>query len=125
MLLAASIFPLPAFALSIPQALGFLDIFIGIFLTVSIILFGAGLIIYAVRYGTVHREEAFHYMQPAIAILFVLFVLMALVHYFQRHPGAFINIAGLILFILLVWLIIYIVSLDKKKKEKGPNNPGG
>ncbi|OGG70570.1 hypothetical protein A3F27_02950 [Candidatus Kaiserbacteria bacterium RIFCSPHIGHO2_12_FULL_53_13] len=108
-----------AFAQSVLRTLGYLDIFIGLFLAVSIVMFVGAFIVYFVRYGTMHREEMFKYMQWSISILFVLSVLLALIRFFQRHTSAMLYFLSVAAFILLTILIIYIsAKKGEKKKEK-------
>ena len=119
--LGVALLPAPASALSLVQALGFLDIFIGLFLTVSIVMFVGALIVYFTRYGTMHRENTFPYMQASITIVFVLIVLLALIHYFQRHTETLRYIVGIIILILVVMLIAHL-SVGNEE-DKAPDHP--
>lgn len=109
--------PAVAFAQSIARALGYLDIFIGLFLAVSIVMFVGAFIVYLVRYGTAHREEMFEYMHWSIAILFVISVLLALIHFFQSHTSAVIYLVGIIAFLLITVFIIHIAAKKPEKAE--------
>lgn len=108
-----------AFAMSLHQLFGYLDIFIGLFLTISIVMFAGALLTYFTRYGTPRRAEVFPYMEWSIAIVFVLIVLLALIHFFQKHTNTALYILGGILFILFVALWISVAS----KKEEKPATP--
>lgn len=108
-----------AFAQTVSQVFGYLDIFIGIFLTVSVIMFVAALVVYFVRYGTMHREEMFPYMQGAITILFVLSVLLALIRFFQKNTAVALYILGFIVLVVIVIFIIRFSGVDKEKEKEG------
>ena len=112
--------PSSALALSLSKAFGYLDIFVGLFLTASIIMFAGALLVYFTRYGTPRRADAFPFMEGAIAIVFVLIVLLALVHYFQKHTNAALYVLGVILFILLAKLLMSVIGSKKAKAPAGP-----
>lgn len=115
--------PSVASAMTLVQFFGFLNIFVGLFLTIALILYGAAFIIYTTRYGTPHRDESLKLIEIALNILFVLIVILGVVQYFQRNPGNMAYIIGTIVFLVVVGLIIYAYSGEKKKT--GPPGPPG
>ena len=115
---ALTLLPGSVSALSLVQTLGFLDIFIGLFLTLSMVLFVAGLVIYFTRYGTVHRADAFKYTQWAIALLFVIIVVLGLVHGFQLHPVVLRYVVGVILFLIIIGILMHLLSSSGGEKGK-------
>ncbi len=117
--LGAALLPGIAGAATLLQIVGYFDIFIGIFLTASIIMFAAALIVYFIRYGTAIREEMFPYMQGAITILFVLFVLLALIRFFQHHISAMLYVLGVIVFLIIIRLLVAAAGEKTEKKEGG------
>ena len=98
--------PQAAYALSVSKILGYLEIFIGLFLTVSIILFVGALIVYFTRYGTPRRADVFPYMEWAIAIVFVLIVLLGLIKFFREHTKTALYVLSAIFLFLLVILLM-------------------
>ncbi|MDO8562152.1 MAG: hypothetical protein Q7S05_05045 [bacterium] len=119
-ILALSVFALPlsASALAVAQVLGFFNIVVGLLLVASVISFGAGIVLYATRYGTWPREEAFPFMSLGITILFVVSVLLALIHFFVDHTAATLYVLAVIAFFCLAGIILFLVKAGKKKEEK-------
>lgn len=111
--------PTAASAMTLVRFFGFLNVLIGIFLTLAIILYGAAVIVYFTRYGTPHRMESLDLVEVALSILFILIVLLGIVQYFQSHPVNMVYIIGTIIFVLVIGFIIYAYS-GGEKKEDGP-----
>ena len=123
---AVVLMPKLAFAVTLNRVLGYLDIFVGLFLTASIIMFFGALLTYFTRYGTPRRAEVFPFMEWAIAIVFFLIILLALINFFQNHTTAALYVLGGVMFLLFVKLIISAAQAKaaaEKKKESAP--PGG
>lgn len=112
----------PASGMTLVKFFGFLNVFVGIFLTLAIILYGAAFIIYVTRFGCPNRMESLDLIEWALSILFVLIVVLGIVQYFQRHPANMLYIIGTIVFVLAVGLIIYAYS-GGAKKPAGPPGP--
>lgn len=121
---AVFIVPSAASAMTLVKFFGFLNILVGLFLTLALILYGAALIVYFTRFGCPNRMEALDLVEWAIAILFILIVLLGIVQYFQSHPTNMVYVIGVILFILIVWLIIYAYSGGVKSPSGSPGPPG-
>ncbi|MEK7106719.1 MAG: DUF4181 domain-containing protein [Patescibacteria group bacterium] len=111
--------PASASAMTLVQFFGFLNIFVGLFLTLALILYGAAVIIYTTRYGCPHRDESLKLIEWGLSILFVLIVLLGIIQYFQRHPANMAYIIGTIVFLLVIGLIIYAYSGEEKKESGG------
>ena len=121
---SAAFLPTAASAMSLVQFFGFLNIFVGIFLTLALILYGAAFIVYTTRFGCPNRMESLDLIEWALSILFVLIVVLGVVQYFQRHPANMAYIIGTIVFVIVLWLIIYAYSGGKKKEAPpGPRGP--
>src|SRR3989338_4533095 len=120
---SAAFLPTAASAMSLVQFFGFLNIFVGIFLTLALILYGAAFIVYTTRFGCPNRMESLDLIEWALSILFVLIVVLGVVQYFQRHPANMAYIIGTIVFVIVLWLIIYAYSGGKKKEA--PHGPMG
>ena len=67
-----------------------------------------------------YRDDTFPFMEFSIAILFVISVLLAIIHFFQRNPDAMLKIVGVIVFILVLALIVYLIRTSGKKESR-PN----
>ena len=121
---ASALLPSTASAMTLVQFFGFLNVFVGLFLTLALILYGAAVIIYATRFGCPNRMESLDLIEWALSILFVLIVVLGVVQYFQRHPANMAYIIGTIVFVIVLWLIIYAYSGGKKKEAPpGPMGP--
>lgn len=116
---ATMVLPLKTSALAVAQVLGFFNIVVGLFLTVSVISFSAGLILYITRYGTWPREDAFPFMSFGITILFVISVLLALIHFFVNNTETALYVLAAIVFFCLAGIILFLVKAGKKKEGPG------
>ena len=95
-------------AVSLVQILNLFNMFIGLFLTASILIFFGGLIGYFTRLGSwpSNRDETLKIMQWAVAMLFVLVVLVAIVQAFEEHTlGAMIVLAAIIIVVVVIKVI--------------------
>ncbi len=90
---------------STTQVLAFFNLFAGILLTLSIIFFFGGFVMYLVRLGTwpTYREEAVELMKWGVTILFTLIVILGLQQAFMRHLLVAVSIGALILICIVVW----------------------
>ena len=119
---ASALLPSTASAMTLVQFFGFLNVFVGLFLTLALILYGAAVIIYATRFGCPNRMESLDLIEWGLTILFILIVVLGIVQYFQSHPANMMYIIGVIVFLLIVGLIIYAYS-GGEKKPVGPPGP--
>lgn len=121
--LASLFLPDVSFAFTLSQVLGYFNIVIGLFLAASVISYAAGMILWATRYGTWHREDAFPFMQFGITTLFVLSVLLALINWLLKHTSTTLYVLA---FIVLLLCGAWLVSVFKSKEESpGPPRPPG
>lgn len=112
--------PTSASALTIQQTIGFFNVFVGLMLTVAILLFCAGFIVWACRLGTwpSYRTEAIKMMEWSVVVLFVLVVLLAIVQFFQNHPKAAAYVVSTIVILLIIGAIVYMAANSGEKEEK-------
>lgn len=107
---------------SFVQAIGLFNVFVGLMLTVALITYGAGFVIWITRLGTwpTYRTEAIKIMEWSVVILFVLVVLLAIVQFFQYHPREAAFVVSVIVGLAIVGIIIFLVSrpAEKKKEER-------
>lgn len=115
--------PWTAGAFTLSQVLGYLNIVIGLFLTVSIISYSTGMVIYWTRYGTWPREEGFPFMQFGITTLFVLSVLLALVHFVLKYTSTALYILSFVALLLCVILLTRVFRGKKEDKGAGRQGP--
>lgn len=114
--------PLSAHALTLVQVTELFNVFVGLMLTVGLLIYFAGLGLYFSRLGTWpnHRDKAIKIMEWGVAVLFVLIVILIVAQYFQRYPEiASIVVAGLFLFAVAgVGVYVAVVSRGGEKEEK-------
>jgi len=108
--------------LSTPYILAFFNLFAGLMLTLSLVFFIGGFIIYLVRLGTwpTYREEAVELMKWGVAILFTLVVILGIQQFLLAHLAVAVTIGALIIIGLVVWALI---PEPEKKKEPGRGPP--
>ena len=87
------------------QLLAFFNLFAGVMLTLSLILFIGGFIMYLVRLGTfpTYREEAIELMKWGLTTLFVLIVVLGVQQYLLSHLLVAVTIGALILIAIVIW----------------------
>lgn len=102
------------------QIAGLFNIFVGLLLTVAMLTYAVGLIMWFVRLGTwpTYRTEAIKIMEWSVAQLFVLVVLLAIVQFFQRHPQAAMYVLSFIVVVGIIAMAIYIASHSGEEKEE-------
>src|SRR3989338_1706951 len=115
--------PTVASAMTFVQVLQLFNIFVGLFLTVTILVFCTGAFVYFARLGTwpSHRDQAIKILAWAVVMLFVLVVLLAIVQWFERHTKtALFILAFAIVVVVLGFIIRAAATGGGAKKEKKP-----
>ena len=117
---AIALLPGVAFAQALSELTGLFNIFVGLMLTGSILLFATGLVLWFIRRGTypTYRDEGIELMEWSVAILFVLIVLLALVQFVQMQPWIASFVVGLIVLILIIWYALYVATSGMGDDEK-------
>lgn len=94
---------------TLTQFVGLFNIFVGLLLTLAFLLMGAASVMWVVRLGTTptYRDEAIDLMQWAVAILFVLVLLLLVVQFVQRHTATAVYVAGFFIIGLALWAVIW------------------
>ncbi|PIR83702.1 hypothetical protein COU18_03445 [Candidatus Kaiserbacteria bacterium CG10_big_fil_rev_8_21_14_0_10_51_14] len=112
--------PISASAFTIPQVIGLFNVFVGLMLTVAILLFCAGFITWIARLGTwpSYRTEAIKIMEWSVVVLFVLVVLLAIVQFFQNHPRAAGYVVSTIVLLVVLGAIFVVLFRSGEKEEK-------
>lgn len=106
--------------MSLVQVVGVFNIFVGLMLTASMVMMGAGIILWFTRLGTwpTYRDEAIHLMMWAVTILFVLLILMVILNFVQVHTAGAAFIFGLILLAGAAWVVMQVASEGGEEEEK-------
>ena len=124
----ALLLPSDASALTFVQILGLFHIVSGLLLTFILLTFLTGIGLYVARLNTwpSHREFAIRVLQWAVAMLFVLIILIAVVNLFQRYTGTALTILAFIIVIAVAVLIVRMAAQSKKKEAgKKKEAPAG
>lgn len=112
---------------STTQVLAFFNLFAGIMLTLSILLFVGGFIMYLVRLGTwpTYREQAVEIMKYGVATLFVLIVVLGVQQFLMRHLLVAVSIGALILIYLVIWAFATAAQAPPPPPRPQGRNGGG
>ncbi len=109
-------------AMTFVQVLQLFNIFVGLFLTVTILVFCTGLFVYFARMGTwpSHRDQAIQILEWGVGMLFVLVLLLAIVQWFERHTKTATFILAFLILVVVFGFIIRAAATGggEKKKEK-------
>ena len=100
------------------QLLAFFNLFVGVMLTISIVLFIGGFLMYLVRLGTwpTYREEAVEVMKWGVSTLFTLVVILAIQQFLLNHLLVAVVIGALIILYFIFWLYMQGSSGGEKKE---------
>jgi VIT1/CCC1 family predicted Fe2+/Mn2+ transporter len=124
--------PLAAFAVpavvfaqvgAVSRVVGIFNVMVGLMLTVALLTYGIGFIMWVIRLGTwpTYRTDAIRALEWSVATLFTLVVLLAIVQFFQRHPYEATYVLSAIVIILIIWIIVYLIAHsggEEKKEER-------
>ena len=97
---------------------GLFNIFVGLMIVASILIFGAGLITWMVRIGTIARVEGIRVMEWGVVILFVLLVLLAIVQFFQRNSWVATFFISLVIICFILGVVMQVSKSSGTKKEE-------
>lgn len=111
--------PSAAHAQMLSELAGLFNIIVGLMLVLCFLLFFGGLGMWFVRLGTypTYRDDAIRLMTWAVAIMFVLAVLLAIVQFIQRHAALASFLVGIAIVIGVAWLAVK-VSQAKGGEDK-------
>ena len=93
---------------TLTQVVGLFNVFVGLMLTVSMLLMGAGILMWGVRLGTwpTYRTEAIDLMEWAVGILFTLILLLLVSQFVQQHTAAAVSVLGIVVLGVVAWLAV-------------------
>jgi len=118
--------PWSADAITFVQFLNLFNIFVGLFLTTTILVFLGGLGTYFLRLGTWpnHRDQALKVMEWGVVMLFVLVVLVAIVQAFERHTQIAMTVLGGIVILVVAGLALrFVMTQEHDEKPSGNGGP--
>jgi hypothetical protein len=104
-------------AYSLPSAIGFFNVIVGLMLVAAFLLFFGGLSTYFSRLGLVGREEGLYYMYWGVTVLFVLIILLWIVQSFLAHPALLYTVFAFIVIAIAAW-IAYTVATSGGEEEE-------
>jgi len=112
--------PYAASAQSLTQAAGLFNIFVGLMLVAALLTYGLAFVMWVSRLGTwpSNRTEAIKIMEWAVAILFVLIVLLGVVQFFRDHAATATYITGAVILALIVWAVFMIAKGSGEEEEE-------
>jgi len=123
-LLALSVFvavaPLFASAQVLMQAIGLFNVFVGLMLTVALLTYGIGFVVWIVRLGSwpSYRTEGVVIMEWSVVILFILVVLLSIVQFFQHYPRTAGYVVSTIAVLVVLGSIIVFAAKGEPKEDK-------
>ncbi len=85
------------------QLIHIFNIFVGLYLAATFMVFFVGLGVYFTRLGTwpSSRDQAIVILEWAVSMLFVLIVLLALIRFFELHLALGLTILALIIIVVV------------------------
>src|SRR3989344_2853341 len=109
--------------MAIAHTVGLFNVFVGLMLVASILLLGFGVVLWSIRLGTSpsYRDTAIDIMKWAVAVLFVLVVLLAIAQVVQAHTTELLFALGALITALAVYFLASELmggSGEKKEKEE-------
>lgn len=92
----------------VSQIAGLFFIVVGLALVASLLMMGAGTIMWIVRLGTdnTYRNDAITIMEWSVATLFALILVLGVVEFVQSHTSATLYILSIAIILLLIWIAV-------------------
>lgn len=108
-----------AFAQTLSAWAGLFYIMVGLMLVAAFLLYGGGLILWVVRLNTfpTNRDFAIRILEWAVAVLFVLILLLAIVQFTQNNVRTILIILALILVFIIARVVATSGGSSKEEKE--------
>ncbi|RJQ34689.1 hypothetical protein C4568_02045 [Candidatus Parcubacteria bacterium] len=103
------------------QLLTFFNLFVGVMLVTSILLFCGGFLMYLTRLGTwpTYREEAVEIMKWGVSVLFTLVIILAIQQFLLSNLTVAVTVLVLIFVALVFWAYMTATAAPPKKEEGG------
>ncbi len=99
---------------------GLFNIIVGLMLVAAILVMGGGLALWYVRLGPSpsYRDEAIHAMEWAVAILFVLVVLLYIAQFVQTHMALTMMLIAVTVAAAIAYFVATEVLANKGEEEE-------
>lgn len=106
--------------MTIVQIINLFNVFVGLYLTATLLVFFGSFIMYLARLGTypTYRESAIRGMEWGVAMLFVLIVLLAIVQLFERRPDVATTIFALAAIVAAIFAVISSAVANAAKRNE-------
>lgn len=117
--LLAALAPESASALTLKQGVGMFYLFVGLFLTAILLTFASGVFVYFARLGTwpSYRDVAIKVLEWAVAMLFVLIVILGIVRFFFVYTQTAVFLAGVLLIAVAAFYLLRIAAIKGEGGE--------
>jgi cytochrome bd-type quinol oxidase subunit 2 len=104
------------------QILNLFNIFVGFFLTATLLVFLGSGVVYLARLGTwpTHRDTAVKGMEWGVVMLVVLILLIALVQLFEQHAKIALEILALVIIAIVAIAIALSVAKGGHEEKEPP-----
>lgn len=115
----AALLPTIASAQVLSRVAGIFNIIVGLMLVAAFLTYGTGIILWFTRLGVwpSYRDEAIGILEWAVAIMFMLVVLLSLVHFIQAYAVAASFVFGVLIVLGVIWLILKIATAGGEEDE--------
>ncbi|MBI5470086.1 hypothetical protein HY968_02075 [Candidatus Kaiserbacteria bacterium] len=102
---------------TLAQAVGLLNVLVGLMLVAAILFFVGGFIGWITRLGLTGREQGLQFMSWGVSILFVLVIGLGLIRFVQFHTQLVLMLLALALVALAAYVAIQIARSSGEAEE--------
>lgn len=110
--------PSLAFAQTLFQVAGVLNIFVGLMVTAAFVTFGVGLLYYFANFVLERRKVGIYIMEWGVSIVFVLIVLLTLVRFIRHYTETVLGIVSFAVFVFIIIVLIHFATTEHKERKK-------
>ncbi len=105
---AVTLLPQSGEAVTLIQTLGLFHLFVGLFLTATLIVFGASFGIYISRFGTwpTYRDVTIKALEWGVSMLMVLIFILGVVRYYQQYPKTMLMITAVVIILAIAIIVV-------------------
>lgn len=116
--------PYSAYALTLPQVVGLFHIAVGLILAFIVILFATAFCVYVARFNTwpSYRDHMIRVMEWALAMLFVLIVVLSIINAIQHYGEIALPVIAFIIIVVVGYFVVRVAAA--KKAARPPPRPG-
>ena len=102
---------------TLAQAVGFLNILVGLMLVAAILFFVGGFMGWITRLGLTGRDQGLKFMSWGVSILFVLVVGLALIRFVQFHTQLVLTLLAVALVALAAYVAIQVAKSSGETED--------